>query len=62
MPGRAFTYDSWRCQQWAVGVPIAPIEISLSRNRIAVVPQPSCCAHNCGQTIVYLICVSWQNN
>ena len=62
MPGRAFTYDCQNCQHREVGVPIAPTEISLPRNRTAMVLQPSCRTHYCGQTIDFSFCISWQNN
>lgn len=52
MPGRTFTYDCWRCLHWEVGVPIAPIKISLPHNRTAMVLLPSCHAHYCGQTLL----------
>ena len=47
MPGSAFTYDCWRCLHWAAGVPVAPTEISLPRNRTATVLQPSFRTHYC---------------
>ena len=47
MPGRAFTYDCWRCLHWAAGVAVAPTEISLPRNRTATVLLPACRTHYC---------------